>query len=72
MKNDQEQIQQYVKLFNDLFLAGSRMIKYIFWTLICLLICSQIALRIPFLRMYVSSVYKLDGVPVTERSVKDW
>lgn len=72
MKDDQEQIEHYVMLFDELFLASSKVFKYVFWVLICLMICSQIALHIPSLRIYVSSVYKMDGVPMTERSVQDW
>ncbi|WP_438351292.1 hypothetical protein ACP8HI_11960 [Paenibacillus sp. FA6] len=72
MKDDQEQIQHYVNLFDDLFLASSKVIKYILWTLICLMVCFQITLHFPSLRTYVSSVYKLDGVPMTERDVNDW
>ena len=72
MKEDQERIAHYVKLFEELFLASTKVIKNLFWTLLCLLVCFQICLQIPQLRVYLSFVYRSDGIPMIERNVKDW
>lgn len=72
MKDDQEQIRHYVKLFEDLFLASTKVVRNIFLTLLCMLVCFQICLHIPQLRIYLSFVYKMDGIPMVEQNVKDW
>jgi hypothetical protein len=72
MNEEQEEIQHYVKIFDDLFLMSSKVVMKVFWLLLLLMLCLQIGLHIPSLRIYISSVYRMDGVPMIENSVHDW
>ncbi|MNO86529.1 hypothetical protein D3C76_779280 [compost metagenome] len=72
MKDEQAQIRHYIKLFIDLFQVSSKVVKYVLCILLCLLIGFQIVLHIPSLRIYVSSVYRLDGIPMSDRKVNEW
>ncbi|OAB44257.1 hypothetical protein [Paenibacillus glacialis] len=72
MKEDKENIDCYVKLFEDFFRGCTKGIKLLFWMLLCMLVCFQICLHIPQLRIYLSFVYRTDGIPMVERNVKDW
>ncbi|OAB46940.1 hypothetical protein [Paenibacillus antarcticus] len=72
MKENQEQLDHYIALFEELFRASTKVVKLVFWTLLCTLICFQICMQIPQLRVYLSFVYRMDGIPMVERNVKDW
>jgi len=72
MKENQEHIDHYVTLFEELFRASAKVVKRVFWTLLCLLVCFQICMHIPQLRIYLSFVYRTDGIPMVERNVNDW
>jgi hypothetical protein len=72
MNEEQEEIQHYVKIFNDLFLISIKVVKKVFWLLLLLMLCFQIGLHIPSLRIYISSVYRMDGIPMIENNVQDW
>lgn len=72
MEEDQRHSHHYVLLFENLFQSSTKVIKYVFWILLCMLICFQICVHIPQLRTHVSFVYNHDGVPMVEQDVKDW
>lgn len=70
--DEQEKIHHYIHLFGELFSRLGRWVRVVLLLLIAILIVFQAALHIRSLRPYVSPMDKLDGVPVKERSVKDW
>ncbi|MHA0855478.1 hypothetical protein [Paenibacillus sp. CMAA1364] len=72
MTDEHDDTSDYVKLFNVFFKSCSKMVKYMFLLLVSFMIGYQIVVHIPSLRTHVSSVYRLDGLPLSEINVKKW
>ncbi|MBB3127636.1 hypothetical protein FHS19_002290 [Paenibacillus rhizosphaerae] len=70
--DEQDRVRQYLRLFGDVFDLLSKWVKRALIVLVVMLILMQGALYIKPVRPYLSPVYKLDGIPVKERDVKDW
>ncbi|OPA81419.1 hypothetical protein BVG16_03670 [Paenibacillus selenitireducens] len=66
MRNDKDsRTESYIHMFLIFSNRIERYMKFILYVCCCLLIVSQIALRIPWIRGIISHVDKLEGVPIS-------
>ncbi|MCJ8011107.1 hypothetical protein MUG84_05025 [Paenibacillus sp. KQZ6P-2] len=72
MMNENEQVRQYLLLFDRLCTQAGKLTKILLIFLIAAFIFFQAALHIRPLRPFISPVERLDGIPIKERNVKDW
>ncbi|AOZ91389.1 hypothetical protein [Paenibacillus crassostreae] len=72
MEDEQHDNQQEINDFDKWFTLSSKIAKYVFITLLCMMVILQLGLHSPTLRIFISSVYKLDGEPMIDQSVNDW
>ncbi|MEK5644101.1 hypothetical protein BK138_13640 [Paenibacillus rhizosphaerae] len=70
--DEQDRVRQYLRLFGECFDVLSKWVKRALIVLVVMLILIQGALHIKQVRPYLSPVYKLDGIPVKDRDVRDW
>lgn len=66
MRDDKDaRTEDYIQMFIMFSNRMERYIKYILYVCCCLLVVSQIAMRIPMIRGMISPVDKLEGVPIS-------
>lgn len=72
MKKNKKPMWSSMYVYERCYNLGGIIAKKLLSILLIALVVFQVCLHIPPLREVVSSVYRMDGIPVKENNVKDW